>query len=78
MFKKLSGMTGTAENRSDRVRQHLQTRRHRHPDEQNRCCASRIPTSFYRTEREKYFAVADEIQKAQRNWPAGSRGHNFD
>ena len=32
-YKKLAGMTGTAETEADRVRQDLQARRHRHPDQ---------------------------------------------
>ena len=44
MYKKLSGMTGTAETEARRVQQDLQPRRGGHSHQSRRCSATNIPT----------------------------------
>ncbi len=75
MFKKLSGMTGTAETEAaefdkiyklevDGVPTNKQMLRLENPD------------VVFRTEKEKYFAVADEIQKLAETGQAGAGRHH--
>ena len=74
MYKKLAGMTGTAETEAAEF------------DKIYRLEVVVIPTNrpllriensdvVYRTEKEKYFAAADEIQKLARERAAGAGGH---
>ena len=60
-YKKLSGMTGTADTEAAGVRQDLQPRRHRHPDQPADGAASRSPTSSTAPRREKWSAIVDDI-----------------
>ena len=77
MYKKLAGMTGTAETEAAEF------------EKIYRLEVVVIPTNrpmsrkenkdvVYRTEKEKYFAVADEIARIHEIKPAGSGGHDFD
>jgi preprotein translocase subunit SecA len=77
MYKKLAGMTGTAETEAAEF------------DKIYKLDVVVIPTNkqmlrienpdvVYRTEKEKYFAVADEIQKLHEERPAGARRHHVD
>ena len=77
MFKKLSGMTGTAETEATEfdniyklevivIPTNKQMLRLENPD------------VVFRTEKEKYFAVADEIQKLARERPACAGRHHVD
>ena len=77
-YKKLAGMTGTAETEAAGVRQDLQPRRHRHSHQPRRWCASRSPTSSTAPRREKWAAIVDDIIKtsrsrAARRWSARCR-----
>ena len=75
MFKKLAGMTGTAETEAEEFEKiyklevvviptNKQMRRIENPD------------IVYRTEKEKYFAAADEIQQLAREGPARAGRHD--
>ena len=77
MYNKLAGMTGTAETEAAEF------------DRIYRLEVVVIPTNqpmsrkenkdvVYRTEKEKYFAVADEIATHPREQSAGAGGHDFD
>ena len=63
-YKKLVGHDRHRRNRGAGVRQDLQPRRHRHPDEP---CLRRVeePDLIYRTEREKYEAIVNDIIEKQ-------------
>ena len=63
LYHKLAGMTGTAETEAARVPRHLQTRRHRHPDESAGARARMHNDRIYKTRREKYNAVINEIKE---------------
>ncbi len=76
MYKKLAGMTGTAETEASEF------------DKIYRLEVMVIPTNktmlrlenpdvVYRTEKEKYYAAADEIQKLLHNRPPGAGRHHF-
>ena len=76
MYKKLAGMTGTAETEAaefDKIYKLqvvvIPTNRPM-PRNEN-------PDVVYRTEKEKYYAVADEIQKVAAEGQAGAGGHHF-
>ena len=60
-YKKLAGMTGTADTGSRRVRQDLQARRRRHPAEPPAAARVENPDLVYRTEKEKWDAIVTEI-----------------
>ena len=77
MYKKLAGMTGTAETEAPEF------------DKIYRLEVVVIPTNrtllrkenpdiVYRTEKEKYFAAADEIHRLHESGPAGAGGHDLD
>ena len=77
MYKKLAGMTGTAETEAPEF------------DKIYRLEVVVIPTNrtllrienpdiVYRTEKEKYFAAADEIQRLHDSQPAGAGRHDLD
>jgi preprotein translocase subunit SecA len=61
LYDKLSGMTGTADDRGRRVRQDLQARRGADPDQQADDPQGPAPTSSTSTEEAKYAAVVDDI-----------------
>ncbi len=76
MYKKLAGMTGTAETEAPEF------------DKIYKLEVVVIPTNkqllriensdvVYRTEKEKYFAAADEIMRPGRAWAAGPCGHHL-
>ena len=78
MYKKLAGMTGTADTEAAGIRQDLQARRHGHPDQPRAEAHRRARTVVYRTEKEKFDAVVDEIIEKQQAGPAGPGRHGLD
>ena len=75
MYKKLAGMTGTAETEAAEFDKIYKLEVVVIPTNRD---LLRIENSdvVYRTEKEKYFAAADEITEACRDRPAGAGGHN--
>ena len=63
MYKKLAGMTGTAETEARRVRQDLQARSPGHPDQPADASASRIPTSSTAPSARSSTRWRDEIEE---------------
>ena len=60
------------------VRQDLQARRHRHPDQPRCCGAIEEPDLVYRTEQEKCDAIVNDIIEKQTEGPAGAGRHGLD
>ena len=77
MYKKLAGMTGTAETEAAEFDKIYNLEVVVIPTNR-RCCGIENPDVVYRTEKEKYFAAADEIQKLHDSRAAGAGGHHFD
>ena len=77
MYKKLAGMTGTAETEAEEFGKIYRLDVVAIPT--NRALR-RIENSdiIYRTEREKFDAVVKEIKTVQRKGPAGSGRHDLD
>jgi preprotein translocase subunit SecA len=77
MFKKLSGMTGTAETEATEFDKIYKLEVMVIPTNKQMLRLEN-PDVVFRTEKEKYFAVADEIQQAQRQGPARAGRHHID
>ena len=75
MYEKLAGMTGTAETEETGVLPDLRARRERHPDQPadhgGRDQADRI----YKSRREKYNAIVDEVERLHAHRAAGADRH---
>ena len=72
MYKKLAGMTGTAETEAAGVRQDLQARRRSSSRPTARCSAQGRHDIVYRTEAREVAAIVDEIIEAARRRAARS------
>ena len=77
MYKKLAGMTGTAETEAAEFEKIYKLEVTVDPDQPAAAAASRIPDVVYRTEEEKFRNAAKEIKELQREGPAGAGGHHF-
>ena len=76
MYKKLAGMTGTAETEAPEFDKIYKLEVVVIPTNKN-LLRIENPDVVYRTEKEKYFAAADEIQKLLRSRAARARRHHF-
>ena len=77
MYEKLAGMTGTAETEAAEFRKIYKLDVAVIPTNKP-MIRKDSPTSIYRTKREKYNAVIDEITALPRPGPAGAGGHHLD
>ena len=77
MYKKLAGMTGTAETEAAEFDKIYKLEVMVIPTNKTMLRVEN-PDVVYRTEKEKYFAAADEIQKLHDDRPARAGGHHFD
>ena len=76
LYDKLSGMTGTADDRGRRVQPDLQARRRADPDEPADDPRSTSPTSSTRPRTAKFDAGRRRHRRAPREGPAGPRRHH--
>ena len=76
MYKKLAGMTGTADTESVEFKNIYKLDVVVIPPNQKMIRIDH-PDVVYKTEREKFDAVVDEVVEAQREGPAGARRHDL-
>ena len=77
MYKKLAGMTGTAETEAAEFDKIYKLEVTRHPHQQAHASARKCTDMVYRTEEEKFRNAAKEIKELQRQGPAGAGGHHL-
>ena len=76
LYKKLARHDRHGHDRGERVLEDLQARRRRRSRRTGRCSASTTRTSIYRTEKEKWNAVVDEIVEVHKTGPADPGRHD--